>query len=275
MPDKSKGKSASLRDVQQHDYDDWLSLYLRLARIFRHRIRIGVWKPGSRIPTIPELCAEFGASRTPVRQAMALLVQDGIIQTVRGRGTFVAEDFESSIDDESLRISISDPLVLGSGQTFKVLQRRVVDRLPDDLACDQPLYPTYVEAKKTHAHNKTPFACMNIFVAQHYYKKFPPRADEKHKTVHLLRAYTKVKPVRYQQEITIVHANEDIACILGVSLASVIVRVRRWWVDDTGKVAWASLSFYRGDMFVLDMIMEDKEGNAFGLRAVAPGSPHK
>lgn len=82
--------------------------------------------------SIPELYKEFGASRTPVRQAIALLVQNGIITTARRRGTFVSDQLASSTDDDSLRISISDPLVLGQGQTFKVLTRTAVDRLPDE-----------------------------------------------------------------------------------------------------------------------------------------------
>jgi len=40
---------------------------------------------------------------------------------------------------------------------------------------------------------------MDIYVAEKFYRKLPPRTDEKHKTVHLLRSYTNVKPVLYRQ----------------------------------------------------------------------------
>ncbi|HEX2987466.1 MAG TPA: GntR family transcriptional regulator [Chloroflexota bacterium] len=45
--------------------------------------------PGDRIPTEPELCAQFGVSRITVRQAVSSLVREGILATQRGRGTYV------------------------------------------------------------------------------------------------------------------------------------------------------------------------------------------
>jgi GntR family transcriptional regulator len=272
---RAKTNGAMVRDRGaakiEPDYDDWLALYLRLARVFRHRIRMGMWKPGSQLPPIPELCKEFGASRTPVRQALALLVQDGIIKTAQGRGTFVADDFASSLDDESLRISISDPLVMGAGQKFRVLKREIINTLPEELATEQPQYPEYVRTQKTHSHKSTRFATMNIFVARHLYDQFPPKADAAHKTVHLLRAHTDFKPVRYRQEITIVHASNETARLLDITLASVVVQARRWWAEECGTLACASLAFYRSDMYVLDLTLNDPGGKAFGLQAMAPG----
>jgi GntR family transcriptional repressor for pyruvate dehydrogenase complex len=63
----------------------------RLSTIVRDRllaeIRAGVWQPGDRLPTEPELEARFGVSRTPVREAMQSLRLMGVVDISPRRGT--------------------------------------------------------------------------------------------------------------------------------------------------------------------------------------------
>jgi len=56
-------------------------------------IRLGLLEPGARLPAERELCAQFGISRSTLRQALTALVQSGHLHALRGRrgGTFVAE----------------------------------------------------------------------------------------------------------------------------------------------------------------------------------------
>ncbi len=55
------------------------------------RARVAKLAPGDPLPSDAELCEEFGVSRMTARNAMAQLVQAGIVQRIPGRGTFVAE----------------------------------------------------------------------------------------------------------------------------------------------------------------------------------------
>jgi GntR family transcriptional regulator len=43
-----------------------------------------------RLPGEHELAAQYGVSRVTVRRAVATLISEGLLQTLRGRGTFVA-----------------------------------------------------------------------------------------------------------------------------------------------------------------------------------------
>lgn len=54
-------------------------------------IRGGRLAPGARLPTEQELTAEFGVSRTVVREAVAALRADGLVVTRRGSGAYVAD----------------------------------------------------------------------------------------------------------------------------------------------------------------------------------------
>lgn len=65
-------------------------LYFQLQELLKEKLELGVWSPGEAIPPELELCATHAVSRTVVRQALAILEQDGQITRTRGRGTFVS-----------------------------------------------------------------------------------------------------------------------------------------------------------------------------------------
>lgn len=64
-----------------------------LTEAAEHEIRTaiaqGVYRPGTQLPTEPELVQMLGVSRTVVREALRLLEDDGLITRRHGKGTFV------------------------------------------------------------------------------------------------------------------------------------------------------------------------------------------
>jgi GntR family transcriptional regulator len=75
-----------------------LPLYRRIEADLRDRIRSGVLRPGGQVAPEPELMAEYGVSRATVRQALAGLVAEGLLEIRRGLGTYVtAPRFEHTI----------------------------------------------------------------------------------------------------------------------------------------------------------------------------------
>ena len=53
------------------------------------KIRRGLYQPGDKLPTEPEVMVEQGVSRTVVREAMSRLQAAGFVETRHGVGTFV------------------------------------------------------------------------------------------------------------------------------------------------------------------------------------------
>lgn len=60
-----------------------------LVRSLADKLRRGELAPGSRLPTEPAIMAEFGFSRTVVREALSRLQAAGLVETRHGVGTFV------------------------------------------------------------------------------------------------------------------------------------------------------------------------------------------
>jgi GntR family transcriptional regulator, N-acetylglucosamine utilization regulator len=65
-------------------------LYHQLKQWLANRILAGELRPGTQLPDELEICGRLGVSRGVVRQALAELSREGLIQRHRGRGTFVS-----------------------------------------------------------------------------------------------------------------------------------------------------------------------------------------
>lgn len=68
-----------------------IPLYYQLENVLREKITSGAIAQGERLPTELELIEQFGVSRITVRQALAALADDGLIERKQGRGTFVSD----------------------------------------------------------------------------------------------------------------------------------------------------------------------------------------
>jgi GntR family transcriptional regulator len=67
-----------------------LPLYHQVKQLLLDRMRAEDLAPGSRVPGDHELCRTLAVSRSVVRQALAELESEGVVERVKGRGTFVA-----------------------------------------------------------------------------------------------------------------------------------------------------------------------------------------
>lgn len=66
-----------------------IALYQQVKDILIKRIQNRIWEPNTLIPTEQDLMKEFDVSRTTIRQAISMLVQDGLLEKRQGKGTIV------------------------------------------------------------------------------------------------------------------------------------------------------------------------------------------
>lgn len=64
-------------------------LYLQLAELLREQIRSGKMPPRSRVPSQTALADQYDLAGMTVRKALRVLIDEGLIETRPGRGTFV------------------------------------------------------------------------------------------------------------------------------------------------------------------------------------------
>lgn len=66
-------------------------LYITVYDKLYELIMEGTFPPDSRLPTEPELAKRLGVSRMTLRQALALLQDDGLVRNVHGKGNFITK----------------------------------------------------------------------------------------------------------------------------------------------------------------------------------------
>lgn len=76
------------------DKGSLVPLYIQFKDYLLAQIKKGELRPGQQLPPTSELCKQFGVSRITIRKALEELMLDGVIKTVKGKGTYVAQQVE-------------------------------------------------------------------------------------------------------------------------------------------------------------------------------------
>jgi GntR family transcriptional regulator len=77
-------------DVPQISRRGRLAPYQQIAGWLRDQIAAGRWPENEPLPAEKELADAFGVSRDAVRHALAVLRDDGLIETIPTRGSYVS-----------------------------------------------------------------------------------------------------------------------------------------------------------------------------------------
>jgi len=106
------------------DRDSYEPAYAQLANILRRQIADGAYRPGDQLPSEAQLCRQYGISPMTVRRSINLLSDQGIVSTVKGRGTFV-KPLELGMAHFDLR-ELQDLFINGASADVKLLDVRIV-----------------------------------------------------------------------------------------------------------------------------------------------------
>lgn len=244
-----------------------VALYIRVGHSLRNRIQQGEWAPEEPMPTIVELAKEYGVAPVTIRCAFQQLSAENLIESTRGRGTFVNPHVKPAAQSSGLRMAINDRLALPDNCSIQVLSRTRLASLPPHFVPEGVgQYSEYAAIEKVQSIDGEPYAYMKVMVARQVYAKFPEGADEKFKVLRLILDQGRLK-LRYSHvQIVLHYADDAMAQLLGCAPLSALVRIRTSRVDTRGKVVLCHDSFYRGDKFVYEVEEESVElGRSTGL----------
>lgn len=80
-----------------------LPLYLQIETQIKHRVAAGTLRPDDALPSVRKLAAELAINPNTVARAYQELESEGVIRTVQGGGTFVADGVPQLLKSERLR----------------------------------------------------------------------------------------------------------------------------------------------------------------------------
>ena len=223
--------------------------YIRVREVLRQRILDGVYAPGERIPSEPELAREFGVSRGTVERAIRDLVQQGALIREQGRGTFVAHPLLNSIHFR-LSTFAEEARRKGWEPSTRLVRAHVV-AAPEDIA--QKLHvevgASLIEIVRVHCADGVPVV---YEVRQLAYDLCPRLLEEdlEHASVHELLIYKyRIPLVKARFTIHAIALQGEAAALLEVAEGSPGFAVERITFRTGQEPAVRMYQLWRGDKF--------------------------
>lgn len=239
----SSSTAAALKAAPGH-------LYEHVAALIRKGIDAGDWVPGERLPSIESLARLFHVSVVTLRQALALLEDEGLIERQHGRGTFVAKTIK---EKRWLKLESSwDTLIRMWGRS-RPRPIRVHDAvgMPILQAEDGEPAPAYRYMRRVHLADDVPYTVIDLYVDRRLYALCPDRFD-KEMVIVVLDSLQQVKIKSMRQCLTIGTADLEIAALLQIPVNSPVGIVRRVIRNQQDVVIYVGEAIYRGDLVRLE-----------------------
>jgi GntR family transcriptional regulator len=225
--------------------------YAQLAALLRRRIERDEWRPGDRLPTLEALVAQFGIARVTVRQAIALLVREGLVTAQRGRGTFVTD---RPAPREGLRLATSlDALAdMYRNDQPKLTLIDEASATPRLEPSDGKPAPRYRYLRRVHSRNGQAYCVISIYLDERVFRRAPSRF-RRHTVVPVLLDLRGVRIDKAWQTLAIGTADAEVATLIGMPVNAPVAEVRRVCRDPSGTVIYLAEVTYRGDYVHLEM----------------------
>lgn len=77
-------------------------IYEQICDRVKENIIKGIMMPGDQLPSIRQLSSMILANPNTISKAYQELERMGVIETIRGRGTFIRVDYKTKVDDEKM-----------------------------------------------------------------------------------------------------------------------------------------------------------------------------
>lgn len=78
-------------------------IYEQIIDKIKENILKGILNPGDKLPSVREMSSLITTNPNTVSRAYMELERQKVIETVRGRGTFVSSDYKPKVEDEEMK----------------------------------------------------------------------------------------------------------------------------------------------------------------------------
>ncbi len=103
------------------DPDDTRALYQRVIDDIRMRIGIGHLSPGDQLPGAAQLAEEYGYAHMTIQRALQELKRDGILYSVKGKGTFIHPKAKERMQQQAQERMTTGPIEITSDEQYEAI----------------------------------------------------------------------------------------------------------------------------------------------------------
>jgi GntR family transcriptional regulator len=222
--------------------------YVTIADRLRQRISSGAWRAGTLLPSLHELAREFDVARPTARQAVQLLVKEGLLSSQRGQGTFVTQA-AMPIKTTPLETSLYELAQTYKGLSPKILE---IDEAPRALPIAPDGPADYIYMRRLHSLDGRPYCVIALYIAQDIFKAKPAQYRS-HAVIPLLLKHQSLLIKEARQTLSISAADAETANLLGIPTGAPLANMARVFRSDGGRIVYYAEVSYRGDAIRLEI----------------------
>jgi DNA-binding GntR family transcriptional regulator len=223
-------------------------LYRQIYDLVRQEILTGRLAPGTRLPSEEALATQLGVSLAPVRQAFADLAAEGLLDRLRGRGTFVQEGrFEEKL---SILASFSEIHAAHGDQLELLTLFSGLVPAPREVATALGVRTRRLVLMQRLARLKAgPVALLSAYLDSSRFPAIGKQELEGGSLYQTLKSRYSTELVRATSVIEVVKAGDEEAAPLDVGTGAMLLRVDSVTYDTNDEAVEFSRVLYRMERF--------------------------
>ena len=250
------------------DMSSTAPLYYKLMILIEQCIVEHVLQPGELLPSEHELCEHFHVSRTTVRQAFSALEEKGLVERLKGKGTFVAMS-KLSRSLNTLYSFSGEMTDLGLSAESKVLSFEVMDT-PMDLMEDfqspgVDVSKVYV-LRRIRNVNHMPFSYERVYIPVYICPYLTKELVENASLYKILKDYANIIPAKARETYSTTIMNAKYAKMLDAPVGLSAFSIKRITHDLSDRCFEIAFNIVRGDRCRYEV--ELKSNNVSFIRQV-------
>lgn len=226
--------------------------YMQLAQTLLNEIQSGRFPVGSTIPTEFELCEQFGASRSTVREAVKQLVQLGMVVRQAGVGTTV-KAVRSEGGYRQVMQQLSDLHRYTADTVLQILSKETSE-VRDPETCDMlkarpgETWLRIVGLRRS-GDSPDPICHTEVWI-QPAFRSLVVHESESHVPIYtLIEKQFGERIAQVQQEIRAIAMPSAIAALVNVKPRTPALWLCRRYLNQRGEVVEAAISIHPADRF--------------------------
>lgn len=231
-----------------------LPRWYQVAQALRLAVLTRSPEDGDRLPTESAMASHYGVSVATVRQALAVLEEEGLISRHRRRGTFITRYVRRA---RRLRVAGSLDTVVAqqAAGDVQVLSHEEV-ATPPSLAEHFPGLDRVVAIQRVRREDGAAVSYAENYLRPEIGRRVDPDELRRGSVTQVLRDRLSIDVSRVEETAEAHLATPEIARILGVELLSPILYCTGITIDGAGTVVDVAHLWYRGDRFTFSVSID-------------------
>ncbi len=230
--------------IPKIDPDRQQPLYRQIQAVLREAVADRTLRPDDALPPERDLAAEFGVSRITIRKAIEGLVNEGVLDTHHGSGTFVRTRVEKNFAQLT---SFSEEMqARGMSPSGRWISRSAGKVSPEEALTLRASPGTKVyRFSRIRLADEAPMSIEHATVLASCLPELDSVEDSLYAALH----ETNNRPIRALQRLSALLLNVEQAELLGASAGDAGLLVERVGFNEDGTAIEFSQSYYRGDTY--------------------------